>query len=84
MLHKTVSENIGLTDKAIRAIVGIALIIAGAHYKSWLVIFGTFLLVTAIIGFCPVYSVFRLSTASGKMRRRRHRDDHHKRGGHVQ
>jgi hypothetical protein len=83
MLNKAVSENIGLADKAIRAILGISLIMAGTYYKSWFVILGTFLLVTAIIGFCPVYSVFRLSTVSGRIRRRR-RDNHHKKGGHVQ
>jgi hypothetical protein len=83
MLTRPISDNIGFVDKAIRAILGISLILAGTYYKSWLVVLGTFLLVTAIIGFCPVYGIFRISTASGKMRRRR-RDQQNKKGGRVQ
>jgi hypothetical protein len=72
MLHKYVEGNLGRIDKAFRAIMGIAIILVGTHYRSWVIVIGIFLLVTAIIGYCPMYSILNISTCGRKRHRRKH------------
>lgn len=52
-------KNIGSTDRAIRIIVGIVLIALGIFniipYAVYAAIFGAFILLTGIIGFCILY-----------------------------
>jgi hypothetical protein len=64
--------NEGPTDRAIRIVVGIALLAAGAAglvaapivYVTSLV--AVVALVTGIVGFCPLYAILRLSTAPAR------------------
>jgi hypothetical protein len=61
--------NMGKTDRIIRAILGIvALLVAflwvGGVLQIVLWIIGGIMLLTAIVGFCPAYALFRLSTKS--------------------
>ena len=58
-------KNMGSTDRWIRAIVGIAIGIAGIYFQSWWGLIAIVPLGTAIIGWCPVYAPFRLSTKKG-------------------
>ncbi len=59
-------------DRAIRIVLGIALLAAGAAglvtapvvYPTTLV--GAILLVTGAVGFCPLYAILRLSTAPSR------------------
>ncbi len=59
-------KNMGQTDRAIRAIVGVILVIAyfmvtGAW--SWLLlVIGLVLLATAVLGTCPPYALLGIST----------------------
>lgn len=56
-------KNVGPTDKSIRLTAGIAIIFAGIYYDILLlVIIGIIPLVTAFIGYCPVYSMFGINT----------------------
>lgn len=55
--------NVGKTDKAIRGIAGVAIIIAGIVYGSWFGVIGAVLLFTAAIGWCPAYVPFKINTA---------------------
>lgn len=52
-------KNIGSIDRAIRVIVGIVLIAFGIFnfvpYAIYAAIFGAFILLTGIIGFCILY-----------------------------
>jgi cytochrome b subunit of formate dehydrogenase len=56
-------------DRIIRVIVGIALLALGlfgvaAGIWMWVAtILGAILLVTGIVGFCPLYALFKISTA---------------------
>ncbi len=66
-------ENMGSIDRVIRAAVGIALVLGalavGAPLaKTLLGLGGVIMLGTAVVGFCPVYRVFGLSTC-GQQRR---------------
>ncbi len=62
--------NEGKIDRALRIIVGLALI-AGFFLNSggawsWLYLLGIVPLVTGLIGSCPLYSVFGINTCKMK------------------
>lgn len=64
------SKNVGTIDRALRIIVGLALLLGffmnmGASY-SWLYLFGIIPLATGIFGSCALYSVFGINTCSMK------------------
>jgi hypothetical protein len=54
--------NVGPIDRVIRVILGLGLLAAGYHYRSWLGLIGLVPLLTAFVGFCPAYLPFGLST----------------------
>jgi len=56
-------KNVGPTDKSIRLTAGVAIIFAGIYYDILLlVIIGIIPLVTAFVGYCPLYSMFGINT----------------------
>jgi len=57
--------NVGKTDKMIRSIAGLAIIIVGVIYSSWFGLIGVVLLGTALVRFCPAYIPFKIDTAKG-------------------
>lgn len=54
--------NVGNTDKVIRLVLGAAIIAAGVYYQSWLGAIGLVPIATALIGWCPAYLPFGIST----------------------
>lgn len=54
--------NMGKTDRVVRAVVGLALIVLGMIFNSWWGAVGLIPLVTAAIGWCPAYLPFGIST----------------------
>lgn len=56
--------NMGKTDRTIRIVVGLAIIAAGVALKSWWGLVGAVPLVTAVVGWCPMYVPFKISTRS--------------------
>ena len=55
-------KNVGSADKVIRIILGVAIIAFGIYYQSWWGLVGIVPLFTAFIGWCPAYSLIRVST----------------------
>ncbi|KFL34266.1 MULTISPECIES: DUF2892 domain-containing protein [unclassified Sulfurospirillum] len=55
--------NVGKTDRMLRAIVGVAVIILGVIFNSWFGLIGIVLLATALFRFCPAYLPFSLDTS---------------------
>ncbi|HWP68792.1 MAG TPA: DUF2892 domain-containing protein [Rectinemataceae bacterium] len=55
-------QNIGTTDRIIRIVAGVAIAVIGIFYKSWLGLIGLVPLLTAGIGFCPLYLPLGIST----------------------
>ena len=55
-------RNIGGTDRIIRAVIGAAVIAAGAWAGSWWGLVGLWPLFTAAVGFCGSYAMFGVST----------------------
>mgnify|MGYP001556059665 FL=1 len=56
------SRNMGTTDRAIRAVVGLVLVGWGLASGNWLGAIGVIPLATAAIGWCPAYLPFGFST----------------------
>ena len=54
--------NVGGTDRIIRIILGVVIILAGVYFKSWWGVVGILLIVTGLIRFCPAYIPFGFST----------------------
>ena len=54
--------NMGKTDRILRGIVGVAVIGAGVYYQSWWGAIGAIPLSTALIGWCPAYFPFGISS----------------------
>ena len=57
--------NVGKADKVIRTILGLAIIGIGIATKSWWGAIGLVPLATALIGWCPLYVPFKISTRKG-------------------
>lgn len=59
-------KNIGNTDRALRIIVGIAIIVLGILYQSWWGLVGLIPLVTAFVRWCPLYAPCGITTRKSK------------------
>ena len=58
--------NIGTTDRLIRVILGAGIVAAGVYFGSWWGALGLVPLVTAAVGWCPLYRPFRFSTCKAE------------------
>lgn len=58
--------NVGKVDKIFRVIIGVVIIALGFYYKSWWGAIGLIPLITAALGWCPLYLPFGLSTCKTK------------------
>ena len=56
------NKNLGSCDRKIRIIAGIAAIASGVYFESWWGAVGLVPLLTALIGWCPAYKLFGIST----------------------
>ncbi len=58
-------KNIGTVDRWIRIVLGLAilsLLLWAPGGTRWLGLIGLIPLVTALLGFCPLYALFHIST----------------------
>jgi hypothetical protein len=55
--------NVGGTDKILRIVAGLAIIGWGVMTNNWLGAIGIVPLATALINFCPVYSLLGFNTS---------------------
>ena len=58
--------NVGKTDKIIRVIIGLIIIVIGFYFKSWWGAVGVIPIFTAAIGWCPAYLPFGISSCKIK------------------
>jgi hypothetical protein len=56
--------NMGQVDRIIRVVIGIIVIILGVINQNWLGAIGLIPLITAGIGFCPLYKILGIKTCS--------------------
>ncbi len=57
--------NVGNPDRILRIVVGLSVLAAGAYFRSWWGLLGILPLGTGILGRCPGYLPFGLSTRRG-------------------
>lgn len=60
------SNNVGNIERIIRVIVGIAIIAWGVTAQNWWGVVGAVPLLTGLLGWCPPYAIFGISTCSVK------------------
>lgn len=54
--------NVGKKDKTLRLVLGLALVVWGVVSQNWLGAIGLVLIITAMIRFCPAYTVIGMNT----------------------
>lgn len=54
--------NIGRIDRTIRIVLGLLVAAAGIFFESWWGLLGLVILATALIRFCPLYTLLGTST----------------------
>jgi len=61
------APNIGGIDRALRAIAGVAVLsLTFVSYQSWYALLGLVPVVTALVGWCPLYALLGMSTCQAK------------------
>ncbi|HSN55620.1 MAG TPA: DUF2892 domain-containing protein [Candidatus Sulfomarinibacteraceae bacterium] len=56
------NRNVGSADRIARIVLGIAILVAGAVLESWWGLVGLVPFATGLIGWCPAYLPFGIST----------------------
>ena len=56
------NKNVGNLDKTIRLVVGVLIIVAGVLNESLLGAIGLIPIITALIGWCPIYPILKINT----------------------
>lgn len=59
-------QNVGQTDRIIRLLLALVIISLGIGFKSWLGALAIIPLATAVVGWCPLYLPFGISTCARK------------------
>lgn len=57
--------NVGRSDRLIRIVAGIAIIVAGLLFQSWWGAIGLIPLATGLMRWCPAYQATGINTAKG-------------------
>jgi hypothetical protein len=57
-------SNIGKTDRLIRTTVAFIVVFGSIYFGGLWAILGIVILLTAIVGWCPIYALLRLSTST--------------------
>lgn len=57
-------KNLGKTDRTLRIIIGLFIILIALFYQSWWALLGLGLLINGLSGRCGGYALFGFSTAS--------------------
>jgi hypothetical protein len=58
--------NVGFLDRALRIVIGCAVLGAGYYFQTWWGLVGLLPLLTAFVAFCPAYVPFGLNTCGVK------------------
>lgn len=59
-------SNMGSTDKIIRYLIALVIGFAGIYFKSWWGLLAIIPLLTALISFCPLYTLVGINTCTTK------------------
>lgn len=56
------NQNVGSMDQYIRYVIGAVMLAAGIYYESLWGLIGLVPIITALLGWCPVFAIFRISS----------------------
>jgi hypothetical protein len=54
--------NVGSADRIVRLVLGVVIIALGFYFKSWWGVVGVVAIATALLNFCPAYTLIGFST----------------------
>ncbi len=57
-----VAKNMGKIDKVLRIVIGLGLLAFAVTTGNWIGYIGIIPIVTALIGWCPLYSILKIDT----------------------
>ncbi len=60
------TKNEGKTDRSIRIILGLIIVLLGVYFQTWWGLIGLIPILTSLIGWCPLYSIFGISSCKVK------------------
>ena len=60
------TANIGTVDRVVRIVVGLVILGLGVYFKSWWGLVGLLPIATALVRFCPAYTLFGVNTCALK------------------
>ena len=55
-------KNVGKTDKIVRTIAGLAILLLGLYFRSWWGLIGFIPIIFATLGHCPLYKPLGINT----------------------
>lgn len=58
--------NVGKLDRAVRIVLGAALIAWGLYAQNWWGLLGVPLLISGLVGVCPLYKLVGISTCRAR------------------
>lgn len=58
------SDNIGRSDRVIRVVLGLVILMLGLLFQSWWGLIGLAPIMTGVSGFCPLYQLLGLNTCA--------------------
>ncbi len=64
--------NMGSVDRVVRIILGLAILALGLIFHSWWGLIGILPILTALVGWCGLYTVFGISTCKVKPKEHEH------------
>lgn len=59
-------RNMGKSDKVVQLVVAAAVIAAGVVFQSWWGVVGAVPILTALMGWCPPYSLLGINTCAAR------------------
>ena len=59
--------NMGKSDRLIRTASSLVIFFGSIYFSGFWAIMGILILLTAVIGWCPIYALFRLSTTDNQV-----------------
>lgn len=59
-------RNVGGIEQSARVLVGIAALSVGIYFESWWGLVGLIPLATGVFGYCPLWTLFGISTCKPK------------------
>lgn len=62
-------KNVGFVDSVIRIILAGVVFALGIAYHNWWGLLGLLPLITALVSFCPLYSLLGISTCPKKVKK---------------